>query len=483
MANKKIQQLQTKAEQLTRPGKKFSKMLDDANVLLGEGARKLVEDRTESTFEAHTDFLDSLPNIGKAADNFRNWLQNNAYDPNGESTYKVREAYNQWTAQLTKARQSKVKRGAVQSHIESSVMAQRTLLLYTEVNRLANMSWTKQKRNIKAKERIKKIQTGEAASEAGQQAGGEIDRKVTQQFANDLQKMYVIIKAINWADITGKQINQTANFDDLISIVDAFTSDKDVQNDWFKIKETDIDILAGNAKQKLKIEVLPSKKIQDAEKKMGSMLRQVWDQRLYKIAELDGWKDIDWTKTEGSKSLEGGIVEQLTQKAAGKTVKKYKSKSKTTLKPKRKKTTSTATKKAKKVQRRYKSAKLPKAAAAPLMSRKESGRPERQQELLKLQRVINKRLPAEVRRNMGRPALINRTGRFSNSVELLRMQENASGALSGDYTYQLSPYETFENKGVRRWSTGYNPKDLITKSIRNLAEQYTTQKFSYLRRT
>ena len=117
------------------------------------------------------------------------------------------------------------------------------------------------------------------------------------------------------------------------------------------------------------------------------------------------------------------------------------------------------------------------------MSRKESGRPERQQELLKLQRVINKRLPAEVRRNMGRPALINRTGRFSNSVELLRMQENASGALSGDYTYQLSPYETFENKGVRRWSTGYNPKDLITKSIRNLAEQYTTQKFSYLRRT
>ncbi len=36
MANKKIQQLQTKAEQLTAPGGKFAKMLDDANVLLGE---------------------------------------------------------------------------------------------------------------------------------------------------------------------------------------------------------------------------------------------------------------------------------------------------------------------------------------------------------------------------------------------------------------------------------------------------------------
>ena len=35
-------------------------------------------------------------------------------------------------------------------------------------------------------------------------------------------------------------------------------------------------------------------------------------------------------------------------------------------------------------------------------------------EMLKLKKLINKRLPAEVRRNMGRPALINQTGRFSN---------------------------------------------------------------------
>ena len=99
--------------------------------------------------------------------------------------------------------------------------------------------------------------------------------------------------------------------------------------------------------------------------------------------------------------------------------------------------------------------------------------------LLKVETLINKRLPAEVRRNMGRPALINQTGRFSNSVELERLRETAGG-ISGEYTYLLSPYQTFENEGSRRWPSGYNPKPLITKSIRNLAIQYTEQKFTQL---
>ena len=80
---------------------------------------------------------------------------------------------------------------------------------------------------------------------------------------------------------------------------------------------------------------------------------------------------------------------------------------------------------------------------------------------------------------MGRPALINRTGRFSNSVELLDLRETATG-ISGEYTYQLNPYQTFENTGQRRWPIGYNPKPLIAKSIRNLALQYTDTKFNNL---
>ena len=101
--------------------------------------------------------------------------------------------------------------------------------------------------------------------------------------------------------------------------------------------------------------------------------------------------------------------------------------------------------------------------------------------LLKLEQLINKRLPAEVRRNMGRPALINQTGRFSNSVELASIRRTKQG-LGGEYTYLLAPYQTFENEGPIRWPSGYNPKPLIAKSIRNLAMEYTQEKFTQLRR-
>ena len=45
----------------------------------------------------------------------------------------------------------------------------------------------------------------------------------------------------------------------------------------------------------------------------------------------------------------------------------------------------------------------------------------------------------------------------------------------------LKKYETFENTGTRRWPTGYNPKPLITKSIRELAVQTLETKFTLRR--
>ena len=121
-----------------------------------------------------------------------------------------------------------------------------------------------------------------------------------------------------------------------------------------------------------------------------------------------------------------------------------------------------------------------KRVVMPKKTRQSEGGVSNQRELNKLRMNINKRLPAEVRRNMGRPALINRTGRFSNSVELTSLQEG-SKTLVGTYTYLLSPYETFENTGEKQWPAGYNPKLLIAKSIRNLAEQYTDEKFTLRR--
>lgn len=100
-----------------------------------------------------------------------------------------------------------------------------------------------------------------------------------------------------------------------------------------------------------------------------------------------------------------------------------------------------------------------------------------QRELNKIITRINRRLPAEVRRNMGRPALINRTGRFSNSARLLTLKASRGG-LAGKFSYMLKPYETFENTGEKRWPLGYNPKPLISKSTRNLAQEIIGKKIT-----
>jgi len=113
-------------------------------------------------------------------------------------------------------------------------------------------------------------------------------------------------------------------------------------------------------------------------------------------------------------------------------------------------------------------------------AKKRSGESQRDMTPNRLRGLINRRLPAEVRRNMGRPALINQTGRFSNSVKLENLRLGKQ-SLIGEYTYQLNPYQTFENTGERRWPPGYNPKPLITKSIRNLAAEHISAKFTLRR--
>jgi len=110
---------------------------------------------------------------------------------------------------------------------------------------------------------------------------------------------------------------------------------------------------------------------------------------------------------------------------------------------------------------------------------RESG--ETQKELNKLRTKINRRLSAKIRENMGRPALINRTGRFSNSAQLLNLQPRGETQIQGDYTYLLFPYATFERSD--QWDPNYDPRPLIKKSIRQLANELSEQKFTfYLRR-
>jgi len=87
---------------------------------------------------------------------------------------------------------------------------------------------------------------------------------------------------------------------------------------------------------------------------------------------------------------------------------------------------------------------------------------------LKVKNAINKALPSELLKNMGRPALEDKTGRFRQSARIEQITP-AARTLLVKYTYRLNPYETFEPGGSKNWPSGYNPKPLISKSIRSLA--------------
>ena len=192
---------------------------------------------------------------------------------------------------------------------------------------------------------------------------------------------------------------------------------------------------------------------------------------------------------KGSRSMSDEIAQQAVDTLVKGKSKSYRAKGKKTTKRKAKtKNRVSNVKKDVILQQALTAAAFKKAADATKRTkpkRKEKGEKDlhlSQKEINKVVTRINKRLPAEVRRQMGRPALINRTGRFSNSAELLSLKATRGG-MAGKFSYMLSPYETFENTGEKRWPVGYNPKPLIAKSIRNLAQQYTETRITQLRRT
>ena len=202
--------------------------------------------------------------------------------------------------------------------------------------------------------------------------------------------------------------------------------------------------------------------------------------------------DADITSITGSKSIGKELGEQLVEAAVGKKKRTYR---KTTKGKKRVKTqvdTQKITTKARKVGTGAAIIAKQLEAQNKVLRAASVGK-STDDEALSLNKIkynINRSLGAEVRRNMGRPALINRTGQFSNSARLLSLRDTGN-TLTGEYTYTLTGggqsknkrgvYSTFENLGAKQWPRGYNPKPLIAKSIRNLALKYTERKFTLRR--
>jgi hypothetical protein len=97
-----------------------------------------------------------------------------------------------------------------------------------------------------------------------------------------------------------------------------------------------------------------------------------------------------------------------------------------------------------------------------------------------LKAQINARLSMTVIKNMGTPALENRTGRFARSAIVTDVVQTSQGFPSIGYTYQKYPYQTFE-PGFKQGSVQRDPRTLIDRSIREIATQLIVGRF-YTRR-
>jgi hypothetical protein len=177
---------------------------------------------------------------------------------------------------------------------------------------------------------------------------------------------------------------------------------------------------------------------------------------------------------EGSSTLKEKALAAVTENFKGKKYLKVKSKS-VKLKTKTKsKTTSTKTSAsvaltARRIKTRKKKEKAKASAAS---------------QPLAMVAMINKELPETVRKNMDSPGLVNRTGRFAESVRVTDVIQTPKGFPSFGYKYQMNPYQVFEDggNGSAPWANGNrDPRGLIDRSIREIAKDLAIGRF-YTRR-
>lgn len=87
--------------------------------------------------------------------------------------------------------------------------------------------------------------------------------------------------------------------------------------------------------------------------------------------------------------------------------------------------------------------------------------------------LLNEKLAETIKSHMNSPALVNRTGRFAESVVVIDAIATNRGFPSIGYTYMKNPYVVFEpSLGKAPWNTPQrDPKALIDLSIRDIARE------------
>jgi len=90
---------------------------------------------------------------------------------------------------------------------------------------------------------------------------------------------------------------------------------------------------------------------------------------------------------------------------------------------------------------------------------------------------VNSRLSKTIKGNMGRPSLINQTGRFADSAQVTNAMA-VGNQIHLDYSYN-NAYRVFEDG--RDYPAGFDPRPLIERSIRELAAARLETKFTLRR--
>lgn len=95
--------------------------------------------------------------------------------------------------------------------------------------------------------------------------------------------------------------------------------------------------------------------------------------------------------------------------------------------------------------------------------------------LSSLQLMFDAMLTQRIKQNMGsgnaKDVLNLRSGRFAESVKVERLSMSRAGMLSVFYTYMKNPYATFSQGGMQQYPRSRDPKALISKSIREIAQE------------
>lgn len=450
MVKRTVKSVQLDAEiKLTR----INAEIEDVLVGSYDKKRKFIETKTKTAVSDYNNFFTNLSKGDLST--VALWINSmSAYETasGGLSTHSLRTAYNKLKQFLNSPP------SGTQSHSQTGILTSQLFIMYIELTRIVNSNfWSG-------------FEQKELPTSSGQTK--KWDLSSTRALTENIRQLYIASKAVSEMDIdgfTGDTIEDLRR--GLKQYFDTTTPDQHLIK-----KEGVVNSLTGQINQKIVLEEQGDRSAADY--LIGTAKNQAFEDKKNKDVEgvLNKYAN-DFAKIQGSKKIGDEVVKQLVTMALGKKPKPYSHKS--DYKLKKSKVKDTISHKLNKGDLARKATKMPVLAAKVMQ---ESGaEKEGQVSVVRLKSMINKRLPAEVRRNMGRPALINRTGRFSNSPQLLNLKQSAKG-LSGDYTYLLNPYQTFENTGSKRWPIGYNPKALIAKSIRNLALQYTEQKVTILRR-